>query len=257
MVECFVSRAWINRKSKVWDSRSSDPQASKTVGLGSTRFLKTQIGYLFLGECLMGRQHLVQVGLMGVVGCYDAIDFRSYERDTRVICRTSRGLEAGKVLCDVTGRAMGLPSFANDMPRGELLRQSGREDGLILERLDRHRDRAFQACEKLLNERGIAATLVDVEHLFDGESIFFYFLGETTPELEAVTAELAETYERKVRFKKFAETLANGCGPDCGTGESGCSSGGCGSCSLAGGCGSLKAANASTERDDVSPAVTS
>ena len=98
--------------------------------------------------------------------------------------------------------------------------------------------RQFHACESLLAERGISATLVDVEHLFDGESIYFYFLGETTPELEAITTQLAETYERKVRFKKFAETLANGCGPDCGTGESGCSSGGCGSCSLAGGCGS-------------------
>jgi len=137
------------------------------------------------------------------------------------------------------------------MPTGELLRQSGREDDLILERLDRHRDRAVHACEELLAERSITATLVDVEHLFDGESIYFYFLGETTPQLEAVTEQLAETYERKVRFKKFAETLANGCGPDCGTGESGCSSGGCGSCSLAGGCGSSKRA-----KESVSPVAT-
>ena len=188
----------------------------------------------------MGRQHLVQVGLMGMVGCYDAIDFRSYDRDAHVICRTSRGLEAGKVLCDVTDSARDLTGLPDDLPTGELLRQAGREDGLILERLERHRDKAFRACEKLLDERGITATLVDVEHLFGGESIYFYFLGDVTPELEAVTAQLTEIYEQKVRFKKFAETLANGCGPDCGTGESGCSSGGCGSCSLAGGCGSSK-----------------
>ena len=204
----------------------------------------------------MGRQHLVQVGLMGVVGCYDAIDFRSYSRDARVICRTNRGLEAGKVLCDVTDAAMHSADLSSEMPTGELLRQSGREDDLILERLDRHRDRAFQACEELLAERGITATLVDVEHLFDGESIYFYFLGETTPQLEAVTEQLAETYERKVRFKKFAETLANGCGPDCGTGESGCSSGGCGSCSLAGGCGSSKRESTSAQQETVRPGVT-
>jgi hypothetical protein len=194
---------------------------------------------------------------MGVVGCYDAIDFRSYDRDTRVICRTGRGLEAGKVLCDVTDAGMQTVDRSQEMPTGELLRQSGREDDLILERLERHRDRAFQACEQLLVERGITATLVDVEHLFDGESIYFYFLGETTPQLEAVTAQLAETYERKVRFKKFAETLANGCGPDCGTGESGCSSGGCGSCSLAGGCGSSKRESSSSQQEEVSSAATS
>ena len=204
----------------------------------------------------MGRQHLVQVGLMGVVGRYDAIDFRSYGRDTHVICRTARGLEAGKVLCDVTGSDPLSSENPDLLPTGELLRQAGREDQLILERLERHRDKAFRACERLLNQQGIAATLVDVEHLFDGESIFFYFLGEMTAELEAVTAQLAETYEQKVRFKKFAETLANGCGPDCGTGESGCSSGGCGSCSLAGGCASSKRQADSDDATDATPAAT-
>lgn len=203
----------------------------------------------------MGRQHLVQVGLMGMVGCYDAIDFRSYDRDARVICRTTRGLEAGKVLCDVTDSAKLIEEVPDDLPTGELLRLAGREDDLILERLERHRDKAFHACEKLLYEQGIAATLVDVEHLFDGESIYFYFLGDVTPELESVTAQLAATYERKVRFKKFAETLANGCGPDCGTGESGCSSGGCGSCSLSGGCGSSKRESSPVNRGDATPAA--
>jgi hypothetical protein len=78
--------------------------------------------------------------------------------------------------------------------------------------------------------------LVDVEHTFDGESVYFYFLGEITPELEALTEELGAVYARKVRFKKFSETLANGCGPNCGTGEGSCSPSGCASCSLSGGC---------------------
>ena len=109
---------------------------------------------------------------------------------------------------------------------------------IILDRLERHRDKAFDACQRLIQERQLPGVLVDVEHLFDGESVFFYFLGEVNAELKALTDELGATYERKVRFKKFAETLANGCGPDCGTGESQCSSGACGSCSVAGSCGS-------------------
>ncbi len=173
---------------------------------------------------------------MGLVGRYDAIDFRSYPRGTRVICRSDRGLESGIVLCDITGPTE-KPTNLDHLPNGQLLRQTGHEDELILERLDRFRDRAFDACNRLLQERSIAATLVDVEHLFDGESVYFYFLGEVTPELETVTAELADTYERKVRFRKFAQTLAEGCGPNCGTKESGCSSGGCGSCALSAGCG--------------------
>lgn len=181
----------------------------------------------------MGLTHLVKIGLMGAVGRLDAADFHPYPRDTRVICRTARGLELGTVLCPLDDHGV---SGSSD---GQLLRRVGDEDELILDRLDRFRDKAFEACQRLIEERQLSAVLVDVEHLFDGESVYFYFLGNVDPELEQLTSELGATYERKVRFRKFAETLANGCGPDCGTGA-GCGTSGCGSCALAGGCGKPK-----------------
>ena len=105
---------------------------------------------------------------------------------------------------------------------------------MIVNRLDKFRDRAYSACSQLLDDRSINAVLVDVEHLFDGESVYFYFMGDVDPRLEAITSELATTYERKVKFKKFAETLASGCGPECGTRD--CSSTGCATCAAGGGC---------------------
>lgn len=182
----------------------------------------------------MGAPHLVKVGLMGVVGQYQSPDFTVFARDAQVICRTLRGLEFGEVICPLDQESHG-----DSNPDGQILRQVGTEDQLILERLERHRDKAFEACQNLIQERRLPGVLVDVEHLFDGESVFFYFLGEVDPQTEALTNELAETYERKVRFKKFAQTLAEGCGPECGTKD--CSSSGCGSCALSGGCGSKKA----------------
>ena len=176
--------------------------------------------------------HLVKVGLLGAVGCFRAVDRATYSRDTQVVCRTARGLEVGSVLCSV--EEAGLEKD------GDLLRGLGSEDHMIIERLNRFRDKAFQACSDELQKRSIRATLVDVEHLFDGESLYFYFLGDVDERLNALTDELAETYERKVRFKKFAEKLASGCGPGCGTSASKCSTGGCGSCALSGGCGSKK-----------------
>ena len=173
---------------------------------------------------------------MGVVGQYQSPDFTLFPRDAQVICRTDRGLEHGQVICSLDEESQN-----ESIPEGQILRRVGSEDRLILERLERHRDKAFEACQNLIQERALPGVLVDVEHLFDGESVFFYFLGEVDSRTEALTNELAETYERKVRFKKFAQTLAQGCGPDCGTGESKCSSGGCGSCALSGGCGTKKA----------------
>ena len=167
---------------------------------------------------------------MGVVGRFDSPDFSVFPRDAAVICRTDRGLEQGEVICPIEPA-----EGCGQSPDGQILRRVGSEDRLILDRLERHRDKAFLACENLIQERQLPGVLVDVEHLFDGESVYFYFLGNVDSRLEDLTNELAETYERKVRFKKFAETLANGCGPDCGTGESNCSTGGCGSCALSGG----------------------
>ena len=185
----------------------------------------------------MGAAHIVKIGLMGVVGHYDSADFNLYPRDTQVICRTGRGLESGTVICPIENEFGDRSAGSHTKLDGEILRRVGTDDELILKRLEKHRDKAFHACQKLIIERNLPGVLVDVEHLFDGESVYFYFLGEVDARLEAITDDLAATYERRVRFKKFAETLANGCGPDCGTGESKCSTDGCGSCSLAGGCG--------------------
>jgi cell fate regulator YaaT (PSP1 superfamily) len=187
----------------------------------------------------VGTLHFVKIGLMGVLGKFEASDFRTYSRDQRVICRTRRGLEWGTVVCDIGHRDSDdrqVTSDATVTSDGQLLRTTTPDDEMIVERLDRFRDRAFEACRELLAKRDLRVTLVDVEHLFDGESLFFYFLGETDSRIEAITEELAEAYDRKVRFKKFAESLSQGCGPTCGTEESSCKSSGCGSCALSGSC---------------------
>lgn len=181
-------------------------------------------------------QHWVRYGVLGHVGCFAAAAER-YPRGTRVICRTRRGLEVGEVLAP---RADADPSYHNDDQGGSLLRRVTVEDDLLLARLQRSREEAYLACEALLAERQVPAVLVDVEHLFDGQTLLFYFLGDATPEIDAITDELAETYETQVQFRKFTETLTAGCGPGCGTddAEHGCASGGCSTCAVA--CGTSK-----------------
>jgi hypothetical protein len=116
------------------------------------------------------------------------------------------------------------------------------EDQLLEARLEKNRQDAYQACCRLLAERNIPAVLIDVEHLFDGQGLFFYFLGDVPAELEAYTDVLAATYDAKVRFKQFTDTLIQGCGPGCGTeearGQGGCDS--CSSCAVAEACGTRR-----------------
>jgi hypothetical protein len=145
-------------------------------------------------------------------------------------------LEVGEVLAPAAGHS--------DKVEGSLLRGVTVQDELLLARLERRKNAAFRACAELLVRRRMPATLLDVEHLFDGQTLYFYFLGEITPEVAGLTAELAETYEAKVQFRRFTESLVQGCGPDCGTAEGGgCGTGGCSSCGLAHGCGTRRQAS--------------
>ncbi len=180
----------------------------------------------------MSRYHLVRIGALGHVGRFTAVDAVRYPRGARVILRTGRGLEVGEVLtpCD--------EPVERGTGDGAILRGMTIEDQLLEARLEKNRDRAFRACQRRLRELGLDATLLDVEHLFDGRSLFFYFLGEVTPEVEAITQQLAETYDSVAHFSQFADTLTAGCGPGCGTEEAagqGCTSCGTG-CAVAGAC---------------------
>lgn len=179
--------------------------------------------------------HLVRVGVLGQVGRFTPVTLAAFPRGTRVVCRTVRGLELGEVLAIEQAGGGGGQGRATD---GELLRRMTVADELLAARLERRKDEAFTACQRLLSERRIAATLVDVEHLFDGQAVYFYFLGTPPAECEPVTNELARVYGVAARFEQFADALELGCGPDCGTEEgAGCgSSGGCSTCSLVAAC---------------------
>ena len=184
--------------------------------------------------------HLVRYSLLGQVGRFVAADAMLYPRQSRVIVRSVRGLEIGTVLCGpADGEVVdeGAPQID-----GQILRRMTVQDDLLEARLEKHRHNAFTACESLLQEHQVPAALIDVEHLFDGQGLFFYFLGEVPPEADRLTQQLADTYETTVEFRKFAETLAEGCGPGCGTeeamGQGGCAS--CTSCAVASACGTKK-----------------
>lgn len=183
----------------------------------------------------MSYLHLVRVGALGHVGRFAAVDAVRYPRGARVVARTARGLEIGQVLSSAGDDGV----WAE--PDGAILRGLTVEDELLHERLTRHRERAYQACSARLADLGLPVALMDVEHLFDGQTLVFYFLGETSPALEALTSELAELYESKVQFRRFAETAMNGCGPGCGTEEAagvGCGTS-CGTaCAISAACGS-------------------
>lgn len=177
----------------------------------------------------MPRYHLVRIGALSQVGRFGSVDATRFPRGSRVIVRTARGLEIGEVL---SPPAMESEAQAD----GSILRGMTVEDELLAARLNSKRQAAYEACRRRLAESGMNAALVDVEHLFDGQTLVFYFLGPQPAELQGLTADLAAAYDAEAQIGSFADVLTTGCGPGCGTDEApGCGSCGTG-CAIAGLC---------------------
>jgi len=159
----------------------------------------------------LGRHHLVRVGALGHVGRFTAVDAVRYPRHARVVVRTGRGLELGEVLLP--------PGEETDAERadGSILRGLTAEDQLLAARLEKNRQSALEACAARLEAARSSTVLMDVEHLFDRQTLLFYFLGEIPDEVQSLTAQLAEVYEAHVQIRRFTDAVNEGCGPGCGT----------------------------------------
>ena len=105
--------------------------------------------------------------------------------------RTERGLEVGEVLVPPPGDHPGSPESDGSILRGLTV-----EDELLLARLAKNREAAFVACQSRIDQLDLPVTLMDVEHLFDGQTLVFYFLGSQPPELSRSPHELAEALRR-------------------------------------------------------------
>ncbi len=231
MKSIIYGRSSQNRLGKAWRNQSeySNPASGVPIWL-PVPYRQSVVPIEFFAVI-----HFVRVGAMGQIGRFQSMEGIAFKPTTRVILRTSRGLEIGEVLSlDNT-----INKQAHD---GKLLRAMTDSDELLAARLDKNRNAAYEACACLLAEHGSTSVLLDVEHLFDGQGLYFYFLGETDDLAEALTAELAKTYNAEARFEQFADALSEGCGPGCGTSEAegGACGGACSSCSIATKCATTK-----------------
>ena len=127
---------------------------------------------------------LVRLGTMGHVGRFRPAEPENYRRGERVVCRTARGIEVGVTL----GPAELPGDVTEDMADGRLLRKMTAEDELLWGHLQQLGSDAHRSCIEWLDAQGVAATLVEVEPLLDGRTLYFHFLSDVAPEVQLARA---------------------------------------------------------------------
>ncbi len=147
----------------------------------------------------MGR-YIVRHGAMRFLGEFESAEGAVYARQARVVARTDRGLEVGQVLCPADPRAV---ERLSDATRGRILRPLTADDAAALDRLRDAEAREFETCARFVKQRRLQMDLVDVEHLFGGERVVFYFLAEKRVDFRELVKDLAREYQTRIEMRQI------------------------------------------------------
>ena len=91
--------------------------------------------------------YVVRYGGMRILGVFDPPGSQQFQRNTQVIVRTERGLEAGEVLCSATEESVGR---IKDPARGQILRRMTADDANEISRIHDQEKDEFGVCLKCI-----------------------------------------------------------------------------------------------------------
>jgi cell fate regulator YaaT (PSP1 superfamily) len=142
---------------------------------------------------------IVRHGAMRFLGEFDP-EGGTYVRGQEVVVRTDRGLELGQVLCPATPRAVEL---IGEPTHGRIVRALTELDREERARMREVEQRELETCTRFVQQRRLQMELVDVEHLFGGERIIFYFLAEKRVDFRELVKDLAREYQTRIEMRQI------------------------------------------------------
>ena len=145
-------------------------------------------------------KYIVRYGAMRLLGIFSVRGKQSMSRGTKVIARTSRGLEAGEVLCEATAEAA---EQIKNPDNGQILRQMTTEDRNELEHIRTQSRDEFETCERYVEKLGLDMDLVDVEHVFGGERIVVFYLADERVDFRELVKQLAAEFQTRIEMRQI------------------------------------------------------
>lgn len=148
----------------------------------------------------MGVKYVLRHGVMRFLGEFEAPGEMIYRHNTDVVARTERGLEIGCVLCEANPRAV---EMLSEPTHGSIVRLLNDDDRAQLDQLRERESVEFDTCRKFIEQRKLQMELVDVEHIFGGERIVFYFLAEKRVDFRELVKDLAREYQTRIELRQI------------------------------------------------------
>ena len=144
--------------------------------------------------------YIIRHGVMRFLGDFEPTKDLVYRRNQDVVIETERGLEVGEVLCESSPRAM---EFIEEPTKGKIVRAMSDADRVQLLESQAREEAAYYRGSDFINERKLQMELVDVENLFGGERLIFYFLAEKRVDFRDLVKDLAREFRTRIEMRQI------------------------------------------------------
>ena len=144
--------------------------------------------------------HLVRHGSMRFIGEYVQPNGAVVGRGDTVILRTERGQENGEVMCPATPQAV---AAIPEPTRGDIIRVATPEDVAKIAKIREQQKQQYDAGARLIAHHRLLMQVVDVEYLFGGERLIFYFLAEGRVDFRELVKSMAREFHTRIELRQI------------------------------------------------------
>ena len=162
------------------------------------------------------REMLVSYGKMGFIGWFSHHEKNLPKANRRVVIETERGLEIGTIVgpfCYKAGQFRKNPEQVRDYfelggteyplaPGGKFVHYATAEDLSEEKHINRDAKEELKRCRQFIKEMNLPMKLIDIEHVFGGERIIFYFTAEDRVDFRDLVKQLAREYQTRIEMRQ-------------------------------------------------------
>ncbi len=162
------------------------------------------------------KQMLVRYGRMGHLGWFSHDEAHLPRANTHVMIKTERGLEMGEVVgpwCHRSGvfckKREQVEEYYAGAPKGfplggdgQFVRYATPQDIDEERHINQNAVRELQKCRELIKELNLPMKLIDVEHVFGGERVIFYFTAEDRVDFRELVKSLAREFQTRIEMRQ-------------------------------------------------------
>ena len=161
---------------------------------------------------------LVRYGKMKAVGWFEHKEANIPKLPCRVVIKTERGLELGEIvgqLCPYKAGQFKMTQqqveqyykdseieYTNEVV-GQVVRLGGPDDISEEKHLEKIAAEEMEYCRKVAREEKLPMKIVDVEHIFGGERIIFYFMSEGRVDFRNMVKKIAHEYQTRIEMRQI------------------------------------------------------